>query len=255
MPAGIMIEAGQADLLLISWMGVDAAQPRRARLPPARLRAHLPRQPLPRRATRCATTSTSTATPARATCGCSSSTTTAACAASPASPCATDRPASSPTRSSRARPASSGIPRRSRTAATARSTRRPSCARRAPSAATGCAPSPKGDPGTASAAASRRRARTSGRRRISDGPHAVPRRGRGLRPARRSLGARLPARRDAGHARRLVLRRPLQERPVHARHADVRGLPAGDGVLPRGARLHRRPRRLALRARSRASRT
>ena len=74
--------------------------------------------------------------------------------------------------------------------------------------------------------------------RISGGPHAVPRRGHRLRPARRPVGARLPARRDAGHARRLVLRRPLQERPLHARHADVRGLPAGDGVLPRRARLH-----------------
>ena len=80
------------------------------------------------------------------------------------------------------------------------------------------------------------------------GPHAVPRRGHRLRPARRSVGARLPARRDAGHARRLVLRRPLQERPLHARHADVRGLPAGDGVLPRRAGLHARARRLALRA-------
>ena len=27
MPAGIMIESGQADLLLISWLGVDFAQP------------------------------------------------------------------------------------------------------------------------------------------------------------------------------------------------------------------------------------
>ena len=47
-----MIEAGQADLLLISWLGVDVAQPRRARLPPARLRAHLPRRPAAGPATR-----------------------------------------------------------------------------------------------------------------------------------------------------------------------------------------------------------
>ena len=47
----------------------------------------------------------------------------------------------------------------------------------------------------------------------------------------------------------------LQERPLHARHADVRGLPAGDGVLPRRARLHARSRRLALRARARSRRT
>ena len=52
---------------------------------------------------------------------------------------------------------------------------------------------------------------------------------------------------------RLVLPRPLQERPLHARHPDVRGLPAGDGVLPGGAGLHARARRLALRAGARGA--
>jgi len=45
MPAGIMIEAGQADLFLISYLGVDALNQGRRRLPAAGLRADLPRQP------------------------------------------------------------------------------------------------------------------------------------------------------------------------------------------------------------------
>ncbi len=40
---------------------------------------------------------------------------------------------------------------------------------------------------------------------------------------------------------RLVLRRPLPERPVHARHPHVRGLFAGRLVLPRRLRAHHHP--------------
>ena len=69
-----------------------------------------------------------------------------------------------------------------------------------------------------------------------DRPHAAScRRRRPFDPQRRAVEARLPARRARRPSRRLVLRGALQERPVHARHAHVRGLPAGDGVLPRRA--------------------
>ena len=75
------------------------------------------------------------------------------------------------------------------------------------------------------------------------------------RPRRRgrTVGPRVPARGARRPPRPLVLRRPLQERPVHARNADVRGVPAGDGVLPRGARLHPAAGRLAVPARPRAA--
>ena len=62
------------------------------------------------------------------------------------------------------------------------------------------------------------------------------------------MGTRLPARRRPHRPGRLVLRGPLHERPLHARDPDVRGLPAGDGVLPRGAGVHARAGRVALRA-------
>ncbi len=39
MSPGVVIESGQADLLLASWLGADFHQSRRARLPPARLRS------------------------------------------------------------------------------------------------------------------------------------------------------------------------------------------------------------------------
>ncbi len=45
-----------------------------------------------------------------------------------------------------------------------------------------------------------------------------------LRPGGRTLGPRLSARRRSSDARQVVLRRPFQERPVHAGHHDVRGL-------------------------------
>ena len=79
-------------------------------------------------------------------------------------------------------------------------------------------------------------------------PHALPRRGGALRAHGRTLGTRLPARRAAHLARRLVLRRTLRQRPLHAGHLDVRGLRAGHGLLPRGHGLHRRQGWLALRA-------
>ncbi len=72
-----------------------------------------------------------------------------------------------------------------------------------------------------------------------------------LRRRGRTVGPRVPARGARRPPGPLVLRRPLQERPVHARDADVRGVPAGDGVLPRGARLHAAARRLAVPARLR----
>jgi hypothetical protein len=72
-----------------------------------------------------------------------------------------------------------------------------------------------------------------------------------LRPHGRTLAARLPPRRGAHHRGRLVLRGPLPQRPLHARHPHVRGMPPGDVVLSRGHGLLRRPRRLALRARHR----
>ena len=240
-PPGIMIEAGQADLLLIRWLGVDflnrgervyrllgceltyhgglAAPGRHARYE-IHVDGHAKQGDVRlfffhydcrdrRRA--------------------------------PRSPCATARPASSPTRSSRAPAACSGTPRgrrhrddgpldppagrcakravRPRPSSRAfaegrrlrllrprlRATRRPTCARRA----------------------SRRAACCSSIASTDFDPRGGPW-GRGYLRAE-----------HAGHARRLVLRRPLQERPLHARHADVRGLPAGDGVLPRGARATR----------------
>ena len=70
----------------------------------------------------------------------------------------------------------------------------------------------------------------------------------------RSLGPRLPARHRRHRARRLVLRGSLQERPLHARHPHVRGLPAGHGHLPHRAWASTvDKRRLALRARARGT--
>jgi len=76
MPAGIMIEAGQADLFLISYLGVDALNQgrRRYRLLGCELTYH---GSLLGWARPFATTSTWTATRARARCACSSSTMTA----------------------------------------------------------------------------------------------------------------------------------------------------------------------------------
>ena len=76
MPAGIMIEAGQADLLLISCMGIDLLNrgERVYRLLGCELTYH---GELPVPGETLATRSTSTATPRTATSACSSSTTTA----------------------------------------------------------------------------------------------------------------------------------------------------------------------------------
>jgi acyl transferase domain-containing protein len=79
-------------------------------------------------------------------------------------------------------------------------------------------------------------------------PTVAAARGHGVRRERRAVGARVPARRGGDRGGRLVLRGALSQRPVHARDADVRGLRAGDGVLSGGARVHDRPRRVALRA-------
>ena len=79
-------------------------------------------------------------------------------------------------------------------------------------------------------------------------PHAADGRGDSNRSRRWTMGSRLPPIGAGVPPRRLVLLWPLQERPVHARHPDVRRMPAGHGVLPRGTRLQRRPRLVAVRA-------
>ncbi len=89
--------------------------------------------------------------------------------------------------------------------------------------------------------------------RIANGRLLPVRSRRRARPDRGSVGPRLPARDDGRHARGVVLPRPLLQRPLHARHPDVRGLPADHGVLRGGAGLHDRSRRLALRAGARAA--
>lgn len=110
MPAGIMIEAGQVDLMLISWMGADFANKgdRVYRL----LAAKSPTWAgYPKSATPCGSTSTSTVTPAKATSASSSFTTTARSTASSGCRCATAKPDSSPTRNWRRRAESFGAPR------------------------------------------------------------------------------------------------------------------------------------------------
>ena len=77
-------------------------------------------------------------------------------------------------------------------------------------------------------------------------PHAPDRRSDRLRSAPAALGTRLSARRDRRAGRRLVLRRPFQQRSLHAGNADGRGGGAGPAVPHDGAGLHHRARRLGL---------
>ncbi|AWB07030.1 hypothetical protein A6A40_18255 (plasmid) [Azospirillum humicireducens] len=80
------------------------------------------------------------------------------------------------------------------------------------------------------------------------GAHAPDRQRERLRTAGRPLGPGVSAGGKPCPGRRLVLCRPLQERPLHARHADGRGGGAGGGDLHGGRRLHHRARFLAVRA-------
>src|SRR5262245_48537196 len=68
-------------------------------------------------------------------------------------------------------------------------------------------------------------------------------------PGTTGLGrqTRLPAGRTANHSRPVLLRGTLQGRSLHARHPDVRRLPAGNGVLHDGFRADAGTRWLALR--------
>ena len=235
MPAGIMIEAGQADLLLISWLGVDFLNKgeRVYRLLGCELTYHggLARA----RARRCATTSTSTATRARATCGSSSSTTTAGSTASPRleRPRRTGR-ASSPTRSWPTRAACSGT----RRAASTRPDGAPRSARRRLGASASSSRDAAASllPRAACREAASAPASSAPRTHVADAAHPGGRDAAARARSTSSIRAGGPwgrgyLRAALGlHAGRLVLRRPLQERPVHAGHADVRGLPAGDGA-------------------------
>ena len=86
-------------------------------------------------------------------------------------------------------------------------------------------------------------------------PAAAARRGDGHRRRGRALGTRVSARRGSHRPGRLVLRGALHERPLHARDADVRGRPAGDGGLPGGARVSRWSGTAGASSRCRTSRT
>ncbi len=108
--------------------------------------------------------------------------------------------------------------------------------------------------------ARRRSRRRRPRRRLRDGggagvdppppgrPDAPLRSGHRARSQRRAVGPRLPACHAGDHPGPVVLRGALQERSLHARHPDVRGVRAGDGALPALAGVLARQGRLALRA-------
>ena len=82
-------------------------------------------------------------------------------------------------------------------------------------------------------------------------PAAHDRRGRGLRASRRTLAARVSASGSDDRARRLVLRRPLPGRPLHARLPHARGRHPGDGLSHGDPWVDAGSGRLALRARAR----
>ena len=234
-----MIEAGQADLLLISWLGVDLLTAASAST--ACSAASSPTTASCRgRATRSATTSTSTATRARATSGCSSSTTTAASAASSA---LTVRNGQAGFFTDEELRESGGVlwDRGRRTA-------RPRDGRVDPPRVRVRAPELHGRAGERlRRGAGRRllrprlRARAHARAHAEDPgrPHAVcSTRSTHFEPAAGPGAAATCAR--SWRSRPTTGSSPGTSRTtLHARHADVRGLPAGDGVLPGGARATR----------------
>ena len=251
MPAGIMIESGQADLLLISWLGIDSLNQgeRVYRLLGCELTYHGGAA----RARRDAALRDPRRRPRhrRATCASSSSTTTARSTASRASR-VRDGQAGFFTDEELAN--SGGVCGTATTEEHARTAQLDAPARRLVV--------------ERSFSHDDLRAFADGppwrllRPRLREGPHARPH-ARASPPGACSSSTRSSDFDPTGGpwsrgylraeapitAGRLVLRGPLPQRPLHARNAHVRGLPAGDVVLSRGHGLHPRPRRVALRAR------
>ena len=242
MPAGFMIESGQADLMLISYMGIDLLNRGERVVPPARVHDRLRRRPArtvgdtleyeiritghakhgdvrlfffeydcvigrPRRLTvrdgqAGFFTSRRARRRARASCG---------------------------------RPRAARSTSRRRAASTRRSSQ---CTKPSFSRDEVVAFSEGRDARAASAPASSGPRRTPARRRSRPGDQLFIDGVTALRPARRAVGPRVHALRDGDRRRRLVLRRALQERPVHARQLHGRGVHPGHVVLPGRARAH-----------------
>ena len=229
-------------------------QPRRARLPPARLRPSPSTAICPRRARRSPTRSHIDAPPRpRRRSACSSSTTTATIAgASGGCRCAAARPASSPTRSSPAPAAWSGAPRTqpspgaqprldARRSQPAGVVRLRGAATRSP---TGDASMPASGRGSSSARAHVRTPRLQGGRAAAD------RRGDRARSGGRPLATRLPARTHGRPADDWFFEGHFKNDPCMPGTLMFEAAPAGacrSTWPPLG--LHARARRLALRAR------
>jgi acyl transferase domain-containing protein len=202
MPAGLVVEAGQADLLLISWLGADLRNhgTRVYRLLGSDVTFHAAP---PGAGQRLSFEIRVTGHVVTARSGCSSSSTTAAPATRCCSPCGTARPGSSATTSSPTPAVSSGTPPPSARPRTRRWIRPPPGARATPSTPTRSRPSPRAVPTCASAPAGRQRAPTCAPRASGRGGCACSTRfPSSIRPADRGAaaisGPRRPSARTTG---------------------------------------------------------